>query len=60
MVEPDAAPARVLTHSTHPGGAGAPPGGQYEPPARSWLTDGRQGSLANEKRARCRKEDARK
>ena len=22
----------------HPGGAGAPPGGQYEPPARSWLT----------------------
>src|SRR5262249_14065623 len=37
----DAAPARVLTHSTHPGGAGAPPGGQYEPPARSWLTDGR-------------------
>jgi len=23
---------------THSGGAGAPPGGQYEPPARSWLT----------------------
>ena len=22
----------------HSGGAGAPPGGQYEPPARSWLT----------------------
>src|SRR5215475_10372000 len=57
----DAAPARVLTHSTHPGGAGAPPGGQYEPPARSWLTDGRSryGKRPTKSVARCRKEDAR-
>jgi len=42
MVEQGAAPAGVLaTHSTHPGGAGAPPGGQYGSPARAWLTDGR-------------------
>jgi hypothetical protein len=59
MVEPDAAPARVLNAQHAPGRRRAPPGGQYAPPARSWLTDGRQGSLANEKRARRRKEDAR-
>ena len=40
MVEQGAAPAGVLdTHSTHSGGAGAPPGGQYGLPARS-LADG--------------------
>ena len=40
------APARVERTGTrgrgqqaaHSGGVGAPPGGQYEPPARSWLT----------------------
>src|SRR6188768_1620841 len=41
MMEPDAAPAggrETNAPPTHSGGAGAPPGGQYEPPARSWLT----------------------
>ena len=41
------APARVERagargrgeQATHPGGVGAPPGGQYGPPARSWLTE---------------------
>src|ERR1041384_2923744 len=40
MMEPDAAPAggrRTLLPSTR-AAPGAPPGGQYEPPARSWLT----------------------
>jgi len=40
------APARVERtgargrgqQAAHSGGVGAPPGGQYEPPARSWLT----------------------
>ena len=40
------APARVEgtgacgrgQQAAHSGGVGAPPGGQYEPPARSWLT----------------------
>jgi hypothetical protein len=40
------APARVERtgarargkQATHPGGVGAPPGGQYEPPARSMAT----------------------
>src|SRR5262249_6980866 len=57
----DAAPARVLfTQSTHPGGAGAPPGGQYGPPARSWLTDGRFPEMERPAKsaARCRKENA--
>ena len=31
-------PAGVVTQATHSGGVGAPPGGHYEPPARSWLT----------------------
>ena len=29
---------RVGLVSSHSGGFGAPPGGHYEPPARSWLT----------------------
>ena len=41
------APARVERagargrgeQATHPGGVGAPPGGQYGLPARSWLTE---------------------
>lgn len=32
---------RERTLLPHPGGAGAPPGGQYEPPARSMATRGR-------------------
>jgi len=27
-----------VSQSPHPGGPGAPPGGHYELPARSWLT----------------------
>jgi hypothetical protein len=40
-MEQDAAPAGVVTQTTHPGGAGAPPGGHYGLPVRSWLTAGR-------------------
>ena len=32
------APAGAAQQAAHSGGVGAPPGGQYEPPARSWLT----------------------
>jgi|SRR5690348_10614420 hypothetical protein len=48
MMEPDAAPAggRRNAPPKHSGGAGAPPGGQYEPPARSWLTASTAGSLS--------------
>jgi hypothetical protein len=35
------APAGVASQATHSGDAGAPPGGHYEPPARSSLTAGR-------------------
>jgi hypothetical protein len=47
-MEPDAAPAggRRNAPPKHSGGAGAPPGGQYEPPARSWLTASTAGSLS--------------
>ena len=39
MMEQDAAPAgRRRTLLLHSGGAGAPPGGHYGLPARSWLT----------------------
>src|SRR5262249_29480051 len=52
--------ARAFPQSTHPGGAGAPPGGQYGPPARSWLTDGRFPEMDRQTKsaARCRKENA--
>ena len=48
MMEPDAAPAggRRNAPPKHSGGAGAPPGGQYEPPARSWLTASTAGGLS--------------
>jgi len=48
MMEQDAAPAggRRNAPPKHSGGAGAPPGGQYEPPARSWLTASTAGSLS--------------
>ena len=54
----DAAPARVLTHSTHPGGPGLRPAANKSRLPGARLTDGRQGSLANEKRGPGRKEDA--
>ena len=60
MVEPDAAPARVLTHSTHPGGPGLRPAANMSRPPGAGLTDGRQGSLANEKRGPGRNEEHRK
>ncbi len=37
----DAAPAGVVSQATHPGGAGAPPGGTTAAPPGSWLTAGR-------------------
>ena len=46
----DAAPARVLTHSTHPGGPGPRPVANRSRLPGARLTDGRQGSPANEKR----------
>ena len=59
MVEQGAAPAGVLeTHSTHSGGAGAPPGGHYGLPARSLADGWPRVALVNEKRGRRRKEDA--
>ena len=47
-MEQDAAPAggRRNAPPKHSGGAGAPPGGQYEPPGRSWLTASTAGSLS--------------
>jgi hypothetical protein len=33
-------PLRAWLVTTLPGGSGAPPGGHYDPPARSWLTAG--------------------
>ena len=59
MVGQGAAPAGVLeTHSTHSGGAGAPPGGHYGLPARSLADGWPRVALVNEKRGRRRKEDA--
>ena len=40
------------------GGAGAPPGGQQEPPARSWLTEAVTLRTATKSAARRRKENA--
>jgi len=51
MVEPDAAPARVLSAQHAPGRPGAPPGGQYEPPARS-SADGWPARFAGQRKAR--------
>src|SRR5262249_48459674 len=51
MVEPDAAPARVLSAQHAPGRPGAPPGGQYEPPARS-SADGWPAWFAGQRKAR--------
>ena len=42
---------RACFASTHPGGAGAPPGGQYGPPARS-LADGGRPCLGRPRKAR--------
>jgi hypothetical protein len=42
---------RACLASTHPGGAGAPPGGQYGPPARS-LADGGCPCLGRPRKAR--------
>ena len=52
------APARVERagargrgeQATHPGGVGAPPGGQYGLPARSWLTEAVHHPDGHEKR----------
>ena len=60
MVEPDAAPAHVLTHSTHPGGPGLRPAANKSRLPGARLTDGRQGSPVNEKRGPGRKEEHRK
>src|SRR5262249_33518192 len=59
-VEPDAAPARVLSAQHAPGRPGAPPGGHTSRLPGARLTDGRQGSPVNEKRGPGRKEEHRK
>ena len=54
------APARVEgtgargrgEQATHPGGVGAPPGGQYGLPARSWLTEGPSHHRTGQRKAR--------
>src|SRR5262249_58451679 len=60
------APARVERtgacgrgeQATHSGGVGAPPGGQYGLPARSWLTEAVHVSGGHEKRGPTPKENA--
>ena len=60
------APARVERagargrgeQATHPGGVGAPPGGQYGLPARSWLTEAVHHPDGHEKRGPTPKENA--
>ena len=60
------APARVERagargrgeQATHPGGVGAPPGGQYGLPARSWLREAVHDPDGHEKRGPTPKENA--
>ena len=60
------APARVERagargrgeQAAHPGGVGAPPGGQYGLPARSWLTEAVHHPDGHEKRGPTPKENA--